>query len=73
MNEQTYSQYIALFNEACVSGNFEQVFDTYYEPDAVFEYVPMARKNEGRAYALEFWALVHSLMLEHIRPHTHFF
>jgi hypothetical protein len=32
MNEKTYNAYISCFNAGCVSGNFEAVFDAYYEP-----------------------------------------
>ncbi|MCB2187314.1 MAG: nuclear transport factor 2 family protein [Deltaproteobacteria bacterium] len=70
MTEAKYRQYIADFNAACAgSGKFDTFFDTYYHPDAVFEYIPAARKNQGRASTLKFWEGVHEIMTEEIQPH----
>ena len=74
VTEAKYRQYISDFNAACAGrgDGFGAFFDTYYEPDAVFEYVPKARKNSGRAQLLEFWGGVAEIMQETIRDHTHF-
>lgn len=71
--EARYQQYIRDFNSTFVDGmTLEDFFDTYYEPDATFEYVPQARKNVGREQVLAFWRGVGGKMLETILDHTHF-
>jgi hypothetical protein len=74
ITEERYCQYIHDFNAACAGGgmNFSDFFDKYYEPDAVFEYVPAAKKNTGKAGAVAFWESVSEIMEETILPHTHF-
>lgn len=70
MNEAKYNQYIAAFNSACVGGMaFEDFYDDYYEPDAIFEYIPQAKKNQGREEIIAFWKSVHGIMTEQIQPH----
>lgn len=73
ITEAKYRQYIKDFNDTCAGkgDGFGAFYDTYYEPDAVFEYVPKARRNSGRAQLLEFWGGVSEIMQETIRDHTH--
>ncbi len=68
MTEEKYNQYIADFNEACAGdGNgFAAFYDKYYEPDAVFEYVPNATKNVDKEIRISFWKHVHEIMHEEI-------
>ena len=74
MTEADYTQYTRDFNEACAGDGtgFGAFFDKYYEPDAVFEYIPNATKNSGRAVTVSFWEGVHQIMQEEIQPHTSF-
>jgi len=74
MKEERYSQYIKDFNAACSGGGggFGDFFDKYYEPDAVFEYIPNATKNIGRDVVVSFWEHVHGLMHEEIKHHRTF-
>lgn len=74
LSEQEYSQYTGDFNRACAGdgAGFGAFFDKYYEPDAVFEYIPNATKNIGREVTVAFWQSVHGLMLEEIQPHCTF-
>ncbi|MCA8878461.1 MAG: nuclear transport factor 2 family protein [Rhodobacteraceae bacterium] len=74
MTEDEYIRYIAEFNAACAGDGtgFGAFFDHWYAPDAVFEYIPAAKKNAGRAAAIGFWESVHAIMQETIRPHTAF-
>lgn len=74
MTEAEYNEYIEMFNGACAGDGtgFTAFFDRYYEPDAVFEYVPNATKNSGRAFTIKFWQGVHEIMQETIRPHISF-
>ena len=53
MTEDEYIRYIAEFNAACAGDGtgFGAFFDHWYAPDAVFEYIPAAKKNAGRAAA----------------------
>lgn len=71
MTEETYEQYTRDFNAACAGDGtgFGEFFDRYYEPEAVFEYIPAARKNSGRESTVAFWKSVHAIMREEIRPH----
>ena len=70
MDQAKYNQYIAAFNSACVGDMaFEGFYDEYYEPDAIFEYIPAARKNKGREEIIAFWQGVHGIMTEEIQPH----
>jgi hypothetical protein len=71
MTEAEYTQYTNDFNAACAGdGNaFGSFFDKYYEPHAVFEYVPNATKNSGREITVSFWQGVHAIMQEEIQPH----
>ena len=72
MTETEYTQYTKDFNNACAGdgSGFGDFFDKYYEPDAVFEYLPKATKNTGKEITVSFWKNVHSLMREEIKPHT---
>lgn len=74
MTEAEYDKYIAMFNAACAGDGtgFAAVFDRYYEPDAVFEYIPNATRNSGRDFTIKFWQGVHEIMHETIRPHISF-
>ena len=74
MTEDEYGDYIASFNAACAGDGtgFAAVFDRYYEPDAVFEYIPNATRNSGRDFTIKFWQGVHDIMHETIRPHLSF-
>lgn len=74
MNETEYSEYIETFNAACAGdgSGFTPFFDRYYEPDAVFEYIPNATKNSGRDVTIKFWQGVHEIMQETIRTHISF-
>jgi hypothetical protein len=45
-------------------------FDEYYEPNAVFEYIPTATRNKGKEITVSFWKTVHDLMQEEIKDHT---
>jgi hypothetical protein len=70
MNEAKYDQYISDFNSACTgSKTFGDFYDKYFEPDAIFEYIPAARKNIGRSETVAFWEGVHDIMTEEIKPH----
>lgn len=70
--EQRYEQYISDFNSTFRPGGMSiaDFFDSYYEPDATFEYVPQARKNVGRDEVLAFWGTVSGNMQEVILNHT---
>ena len=72
ITKEMYRQYIADFNAACAGDGtgFGAFYDKWYEPDAVFEYIPMAKKNQGKAITVSFWENVHSLMQEKILDHT---
>lgn len=74
MTEERYNQYISDFNAACAGdGNgFSDFYDKYYEPGAVFEYIPNATKNVGKEVVVSFWQHVHGLMHEEIKPHRSF-
>jgi hypothetical protein len=70
MDEAKYNQYIEDFNSACTGGKtFTDFYDKYYEPDAIFEYIPAAKKNNGRKEIIAFWERVHDIMTEEIKPH----
>ncbi|MCL6282359.1 hypothetical protein M3P21_02360 [Ruegeria sp. 2012CJ41-6] len=74
ITEAQYRDYIADFNGACAGtgmthGDF---YDKWYEPDAVFEYIPKAKINSGKASAVAFWTGVSEIMQETIQPHIHF-
>jgi len=72
--EAQYRQYVADFNAACAGdgSGFGAFFDNWYEPNAVFEYIPMAKRNTGKDAAVSFWKHVHGIMYEQIRDHTSF-
>ena len=74
ITEGQYRQYIRDFNESCAGRGmgFAAFFDKWYEPDAIFEYVPTAAKNSGKERAVAFWNGVSRIMQETIRDHTHF-
>jgi hypothetical protein len=74
ITDEKYRRYISDFNDCCAGGGmgFAAFFDKWYEPDATFEYVPMAAKNSGRDTAVAFWNSVSEIMQETIRDHTHF-
>lgn len=74
ITEREYRQYIADFNAACAGDGtgFGTFFDKWYEPDAVFEYIPTAQKNVGRDVTVSFWRHVRGIMQEQIRDHTFF-
>ena len=69
---EIYTQYIKDFNDACAGDGtgFGAFYDKYYEPDAVFEYIPNATKNKGKKITVAFWEKVHGLMRERIQDHT---
>jgi hypothetical protein len=70
MDEAKYNQYIEDFNSACIGNKtFGDFYDKYYEPDAIFEYIPKAMKNKGRKETIAFWESVHDTMTEEIKPH----
>jgi hypothetical protein len=50
VTEAEYTQYTKDFNEACAGDGtaFDAFYDKYYEPDAVFEYIPTVTKNSGK-------------------------
>lgn len=74
MTEEKYNQYISDFNAACAGdgSGFAAFYDRYYEPDAVFEYMPNATKNAGKEVTVSFWKHVHEIMHEEIKPHSSF-
>jgi len=74
MTEEEYNQYISDFNAACAGdgSGFTAFYDRYYEPDAVFEYMPNATKNAGKEVTVSFWKHVHEIMHEEIKPHSSF-
>lgn len=74
MTEEKYYQYAADFNAACAGdgSGFSEFYDKYYEPDAVFEYIPNAAKNVGKDVTVSFWKRVHEIMHEEMKPHTFF-
>ena len=74
LTEREYERYTADFNAVCAGdgSGFGEFFDKYYEPDAVFEYVPNATKNSGRTVTVAFWQGVHEIMTETIRSHESF-
>lgn len=56
MDLTKYNRYIEDFNSACIGRkSFSDFYDKYYEPDAIFEYIPKARKNIGRQGILALW------------------
>lgn len=72
LTEEKYNQYIKDFNAAC-SGDgsgFDAFYDKYYEPGAVFEYIPNATKNVGKDETVAFWKRVHDTMREQIQDHV---
>lgn len=71
MTDEKYNQYISDFNEACAGdgSGFSDFYDKYYEPDAVFEYIPKATKNVGKEVTVSFWENVHEIMHEKIQDH----
>ena len=73
ITEQQYNQYIADFNGACARTgmSFSEFYDKWYEPDATFEYLPMAAVNSGKDKAVAFWTSVGEIMEETIRDHTY--
>lgn len=74
ITEQDYTRYIRDFNGACAGSgmSFGAFYDTWYEPDATFEYIPKATLNTGKATAVAFWEGVREIMEETIRDHTSF-
>ncbi len=74
MTEEEYNQYISDFNAACAGDGsaFGDFYDKYYEPDAVFEYIPNATKNVGKEVTVSFWKHVHDIMHEEIKEHRSF-
>ncbi len=74
LTETEYKQYTLDFNAACAGDGtgFGQFYDKYYEPDAVFEYIPNATRNVGKEVTVAFWEGVHDLMQEEIQPHGTF-
>ena len=74
MTEDEYNQYINDFNAACAGdgSGFDSFYDKYYEPNAVFEYIPNATKNMGKDVIVSFWREVHDIMLETINDHVSF-
>jgi hypothetical protein len=74
VTEEKYNRYIQDFNAACAGdgSGFGSFYDKYYEPDAVFEYIPNATKNIGKAATVSFWRNVHDLMVEEIKEHVSF-
>ena len=74
MTEDEYNQYINDFNAACAGdgAGFDSFYDKYYEPNAVFEYIPNATKNVGKDVIVSFWREVHDIMLENINDHVSF-
>lgn len=74
ITETDYRRYIADFNAACDGdgSGFAAFFDKWYEPGAVFEYIPTAHRNVGKDMTVSFWRHVHNIMREQIREHTSF-
>jgi hypothetical protein len=74
MTEEKYNKYISDFNAACAgdSNAFGDFYDKYYEPDAIFEYIPNATKNVGKEVTVSFWKHVHEIMHEEIKHHRSF-
>ena len=66
-----YEQYIRDFNAACAGdgSGFADFYERYFEPNAVFEYIPKATKNMGKDMTVRFWQGVHETMHETIQPH----
>ncbi len=71
MTEAEYNQYISDFNAAFDGdgSTFGDFYDKYYEPNAVFEYIPNATKNVGKEITVSFWQMAHEMMHEEIKPH----
>jgi hypothetical protein len=71
ITEAHYKQYVSDFNAACVGDGtaFSAFYDTYYVPDAVFEYLPNATKNVGKEMTVSFWQKVHDIMQEEMKDH----
>ncbi len=71
ITEEIYKQYIRDFNKACAGdgGAFSAFYEKYYEPDAIFEYIPTATKNVGKNVTVSFWRNVHDIMQEEIKDH----
>ena len=64
ITEEDYRQYIRDFNTACAGDGttFGAFYDKYYEPNAIFEYIPAATKNVGKEVTVAFWKSVHDIM-----------
>jgi hypothetical protein len=71
ITEEHYRQYIRDFNTACAGDGtaFSDFYDKYYEPNAIFEYIPTATKNVGKEVTVSFWRNVHDIMQEEIKDH----
>jgi hypothetical protein len=71
MTAERYKQYVSDFNAACAGDGtaFSEFYETYYEPEAIFEYIPNATKNVGKEVTVSFWKKVHGLMREEMKPH----
>jgi hypothetical protein len=74
ITEEKYSQYIKDFNAVCADDGADigAFYDKYYEPDAVFEYIPDATKNVGKDVTVAFWSGVREIMREEIKDHISF-
>ncbi|WP_170761224.1 hypothetical protein [Ruegeria lacuscaerulensis] len=74
ITEVQYREYISDFNGACAGTGIThaEFYDKWYEPDAVFEYIPKAARNSGKDEAVGFWTSVSEIMQETIQPHIHF-
>jgi hypothetical protein len=72
VTKEKYNQYIKDFNAACAGDGtgFDAFFDKYFEPSAIFEYIPTAEKNSGKELTVSFWKKVHEIMHEEIKEHT---
>ncbi len=71
MTEERYGQYIRDFNAACAGDGtgFSAFYEEYFEPGAIFEYIPTATKNVGKDMTVSFWRKVHDIMHEEIKAH----
>ena len=59
MTEAHYKQYVSDFNAACAGDStaISEFYKTYFDPNAIFEYILNATKNVGKDMTVSFWKM----------------